>query len=161
MLRGGSSIGFQAFAVGCLIHTIWAIGPGAPKTMRFLRQEAAESVNRAESLEEGTSAIGACKCDFLSGVTATKPVGSTANCAPISALCMFCEQAAYAGYWTPDVDTCQAYTGKTKKVCKAVAGGAKGLAKKMEPLYAAYGPQFGATAVVCRDGGCCPKEPGK
>lgn len=93
-----------------------------------------------------------------SGVTSTKPVGSTANCAPISALCMFCENAAYAGYWTPDVDTCEPYEGKTKGVCEAVAGAAKGLASKMKPLYAAYGPQFGASGVVCRDGGCCPKS---
>jgi hypothetical protein len=129
-----------------------------PRTMRFLRQEAAAG-GKAEVAAE--MKIGPCGCDFLSGVTATKPVGSTANCAPISALCMFCENAAYAGYWTPDVDTCEPYEGKAKGVCEAVAGAAKGLASKMKPLYAAYGPQFGASGVVCRDGGCCPKEPGK
>ena len=126
--------------------------------MRFLRQEAAAG-GKAEVAAE--MKIGPCGCDFLSGVTATKPVGSTANCAPISALCMFCENAAYAGYWTPDVDTCEPYEGKAKGVCEAVAGAAKGLASKMKPLYAAYGPQFGASGVVCRDGGCCPKEPDK
>ena len=131
-----------------------------PRTMRFLRQEAAAG-EKAQAETEESMKIGPCGCDFLSGVTATKPVGSTANCAPISALCMFCENAAYAGYWTPDVDTCEPYEGKAQSVCKAVAGAAKGLASKMKPLYAAYGPQFGASGVVCRDGGCCPKEPGK
>ena len=126
--------------------------------MRFLRQDATAEM---DAEDESAMRIGPCSCDFLSGVTATKPVGSTADCAPISALCLFCENAAYAGYWTPEVDTCEPYQGKTKGVCKAVAGAAKDLASKMKPLYAAYGPQFGASTVVCRDGGCCPKEPGK
>ena len=62
-----------------------------PRTMRFLRQEAAAG-EKAQAETEESMKIGPCGCDFLSGVTATKPVGSTANCAPISALCSYADQ---------------------------------------------------------------------
>ena len=107
-----------------------------------------------------TTAIGPCSCDFLSGVTATKPVGSTANCAPKSALCLFCMGAAYNDYWSPKVDSCEPYVSKAKDVCKAVAGAVKGSASaKLKVMYQAFGPQFGASAVFCREGGCCAGKP--
>jgi hypothetical protein len=123
---------------------------GLPPTVRFAQEQVT------------TTAIGPCSCDFLSGVTDTKIVGSTANCAPKNALCMFCMGAAYNDYWQPSADSCEPYIGKAKDVCKAVAGAVKGGAKKeLETMYNNYGPQFGASAVFCREGGCCAGKPAR
>lgn len=99
--------------------------------------------------------IGPCSCDFLSGVSATKPVGSTPKCAPISALCMFCMNAAFNVYWGNRKDTCEDYIGDAQTLCKSVAGAVSGAKKDMHAMYMAYGPSFGASAAYCRDGGCC------
>ena len=127
-----------------LLADVAASAGSKPTTMRFAQAQAA-----AEA-----TAIGPCSCEF-------DEVGK-ANCAPKSAMCMFCMGAAYNAYWSPDVDSCDPYEGKAKDVCKAVAGAAKGGAKaKLEKMYIAFGPQFGATAVYCRDGGCCAGKPSK
>ena len=102
--------------------------------------------------------IGACSCDFLSGVTATKIVGSTGNCAPKVALCGFCMNAAWAAYWHPDQDTCHQYMMGARDVCDSIAGGASAAASDIGFLYEKYGPQFGASAVWCREMGCCAVE---
>ena len=102
--------------------------------------------------------IGACSCDFLSGVTATKIVGSTGNCAPKVALCGFCMNAAWAAYWHPDEDTCHQYMMGARDVCDSIAGGASAAASDIGFLYEKYGPQFGASAVWCREMGCCAVE---
>ena len=44
------------------------------------------------------------------------------------------------------------------QVCDAVAGGAGKAAEDLEHLYKTYGPQFGATAVWCKQMGCCNAE---
>jgi hypothetical protein len=75
-------------------------------------------------------------------------------------MCMFCMGAAYNDYWDDKVDSCDPYIGKAKDVCKAVAGAVKGGAKKdLAAMYKAFGPQFGASAVFCREGGCCAGKP--
>jgi hypothetical protein len=102
--------------------------------------------------------IGGCACDFMSGVTATKIVGSTGNCAPKVALCGFCMNAAWAAYWHPDQDTCKQYVLGAKGVCESIAGGASAAAADIGFLYEKYGPQFGASAVWCREMGCCAME---
>ncbi len=102
--------------------------------------------------------IGGCKCDFLAGVSATKIVGSTAKCAPKTALCGFCMNAAWAAYWQPDVDSCQQYMMGAKGVCEDIASGAKAAKDDIGKLYEMYGPLFGASAVWCREQGCCNGE---
>ena len=102
--------------------------------------------------------IGGCACDFMSGVTATKIVGSTGNCAPKVALCGFCMNAAWAAYWHPEQDTCKQYVLGAKGVCSSIAGGASAAAADIGFLYEKYGPQFGASAVWCREMGCCAME---
>ena len=73
---------------------------------------------------------------------------------------MFCMGAAYNDYWSPKADACEHYIGKAKDVCKLVAGAVKGTAKKeMGQMYQAFGPQFGASVVFCREGGCCAGKP--
>ena len=66
--------------------------------------------------------------------------------------------AAYASYWNPAQDTCAQYFGPAKQVCEAVAGGASKAGEALERLYKTYGPEFGATAVWCRQNGCCAAE---
>jgi hypothetical protein len=123
-------------------------------TERFVQQ----SMETKETAK--TKAIGPCSCEFLSGVDATNPVGSTADCAPKSALCMFCMGAAYHDYWDSTVEFCEPFIGKAKSLCETVAGAVKGGAKKeLETMYKAFGPQFGASAVYCREGGCCAGKP--
>lgn len=66
--------------------------------------------------------------------------------------------------WSPNDDllaTCsEPYVSKAKDVCKAVAGAVKGSASaKLKVMYQAFGPQFGASAVFCREGGCCAGKP--
>ena len=104
--------------------------------------------------------VGICACKFEDTISATKVTGEAGagDCAPKTALCGFCMNAAYASYWNPAQDTCAQYFGPAKQVCEAVAGGASKAGEALEHLYKTYGPEFGATAVWCRHNGCCAAE---
>ena len=105
---------------------------------------------RAEAIEK--MKIGVCACKFEDSITPTKVMGEAERgmCAPKTAICGFCMNAAYVSYWHPNQDSCAQYIGEAKQVCDAVAGGAGKAAEDLEHLYKTYGPQFGATAVWCK-----------
>lgn len=108
--------------------------PPAPPTIRFVQEQV------------GVGAIGPCK----------------GKDAPKNAECLFCTGAAYYDYWDSKRDSCEDYTGEANKVCKGIAGAVKGKAKKsLGEMYKAFGPQFGASTVFCREGGCCIGKPPK
>ena len=113
---------------------------------------------RAEAIEK--MKLGVCACKFEDSVTPTKVMGEAERgfCAPKTAICGFCMNAAYVSYWNPSQDSCAQYIGEAKQVCEAVAGGASKAAEDLEHLYKTYGPQFGATAVWCKQMGCCNAE---
>ena len=113
---------------------------------------------RAEAIEK--MKIGVCACKFQDSVTPTKVMGEAERgvCAPKTAICGFCMNAAYVSYWNPSQDSCAQYIAEAKQVCDAVAGGASKAAEDLEHLYKTYGPQFGATAVWCKQMGCCNAE---
>ena len=129
----------------------------AEENLADIRFADKKTSNQQSISQSGKSKVklGACACDYMADVSATKIVGSTPNCAPKVALCGFCMNAAWAAYWQPEQDTCQQYLMGANGVCKSIAEGAKAAKKEIGLLYEMYGPQFGASTVWCREQGCC------
>ena len=129
-----------------------ATAGGDTHLMRFAGTQQA-ATRKASVDTEAEGSIGPCSCEFIPP--------DYESCAPKSALCMLCMSAAYNDYWHPDIDVCEPYIKGAQDMCKKVAGAVKGKAKKeLESMYTAYGPNFGASAVYCRQGGCCLEEAG-
>lgn len=125
-----------------------------PSPPRFARVASEAELAQAAVQKMKT---GICACKWIDSTTSTKPigVGEEGKCAPRSALCGFCMNAAYASYWDPGQDTCAQYINGAKKVCQEVAKGAMKAGQEIGSLYEMYGPQFGASTVWCRENGCC------
>ena len=114
----------------------------------------AESSLALENKAKIEMLTGACSCPWP--CPGAVPHDGHCNCSPRTAKCGFCMNgclAAIEGFKA--ADSCYQYVLGAKGFCKGIAGGASACKGAIEWMYDYYGRHFGASAVWCREKGCC------
>ena len=168
--------------------------------LRFSRAVQEQQAGQGGSASVGAKVAVCAKC--LAKITSSSPdpekpfskfeppTPSDPPCGPPTAMCRFCMDAAYAGFWgttkvkspkqrdphnsrtggvnvpmqldgKPEgkaIDICDEYPKAVQMTCKKVVKDLGDVSTKMGKLYMENGPTFGASAVICKEGGCCVHE---